>query len=515
MADTTREVEHKYVFPGEAQGDGPPALPDLTGVAGVTAVRAEGITELDAVYHDTSDLRLAAGHVTLRRREGGHDEGWHLKFPVGPGVRDELRAPLSDHLPDDLARLVRSRTRGADVAPVVRLRTSRAITRLLGKGGAPLVEMAVDAVRAERLGAGAGAGPAVSTWTEVEAELEPGADPAVLDKVDRKLRKAGLAPAPSASKLARALAETGPPAPEARQERGPSTAGDHLLAYLREQAEAIAALDPAVRRDLPDSVHQLRVAVRRLRSALRSYGRILDRAVTDPLGGELRWLGAELGVDRDNEVLAAHLRARVDAVPAPLLLGPVEARLRRWTAASGSRSRELTLATLDSDRYLALLDSLAALLADPPLRGAAGATPRTALPKAVLKEYGKLARRVAYALDLPAGKERDLALHSARKAAKRVRYAAEAAAPGAGRPAKVFARRMKKVQQLLGEHQDGVVAREAVRDLAIQAHAGGETAFTWGLLYAGEDERARAAERALPRVWAKASRPAARAALKR
>jgi CHAD domain-containing protein len=521
MADTSREIERKYVFPVAAEGDEPPALPDLTGVAGVTAVRPEGTTELDAVYHDTHDLRLAAGHVTLRRREGGHDEGWHLKFPVAPGVRDELRAPLSDRLPDDLARLVRSRTLGADVAPVVRLRTSRAITRLLGKGGRPLVEMAVDAVRAERLDAPAGAGATVSAWTEVEAELAPDGDPAVLDTLETKLRDAGLEPAPSASKLARALEETGPQRPAAADSgrRGPSgadgpvTAGDHLLAYLREQAETIAALDPAVRRDLPDSVHRLRVAARRLRSALRTYRSVLDRAVTDPVGAELRWLGAELGAERDNEVLAAHLRDRVDAIPAPLLLGPVEGRLRRWTAATGKRSHDRTLDTLDSARYLALLGSLSSLLADPPLRGAARRAPRATLSKALLKEYGRLAHRVEHALALPPGEERDLALHSARKAAKRVRYAAEAAAPGVGKPAKTFARRIKKVQQLLGDHQDAVVARETVRDLAIQAHAGGETAFTWGLLYAGEDERARAAERELPGVWAKASRRATRTAL--
>ncbi|MGQ4514075.1 CHAD domain-containing protein [Streptomyces sp. DW26H14] len=509
MADTMREVERKYVLPSPAEGDGPPPLPDLTGAGGVTAARAEGTTELDAVYHDTSDLRLAAGHITLRRREGGHDEGWHLKFPVAPGVRDELRAPLSAELPDDLARLLRSRTRGAAVAPVVRLRTSRAITRLLGRGGRPLVELAVDAVRAERLGGSL----TVTAWTEIEAELAPDADPAVLDKVDKKLRKAGLAPAPSASKLARALAETGPPPPPAGSVAEPATAGDHLLAYLREQAEAIAALDPAVRRDLPDSVHRLRVATRRARSALRSYGKILDRRVTDPIGGELRWLGGRLGVDRDTEVLGAHLRARVDALPAALLLGPVEARLRRWTAGNGARSRDLTLATLDSDRYLALLGSLDALLADPPLRRAADAAPRAVLPKAVLKEYGKLARRVEHALALPPGEERDLALHSARKAAKRVRYAAEAARPGVGKPAKRFAKRVKRVQQLLGEHQDAVVARAALREIAIQAHAAGETAFTWGLLFAREDERALAAERELPRVWARASKHAARAAL--
>ncbi|WP_345655206.1 CYTH and CHAD domain-containing protein [Streptomyces tremellae] len=499
MTDTTREVERTYVFPDSPGGatGGPPALPDLTGVPGVAEARAEGTVGLDAVYHDTADLRLAAGHVTLRRREGGHDAGWHLKFPVAPGVRDELHAPLSAELPDELARLVRSRTRGADLAPVVRLVTSRTVTRLLGKGGTPLVELAVDDVRAERLGGRL----TVTSWMEAEAELAPGADPDILRRVDKRLRGAGLIPARSPSKLARALAETGPPVPPREDGPPPRTAGDHLLAHLREQAEALQTLDPAVRRGQPDSVHQLRVAARRLRSVLRVYGSVLDRGATRPVEAELRRLGAALGADRDTEVLTGHLRERIDALPAPLLLGPVEARLRLWSVARGAHARDLTLTTLDDRRHTALLDALAALLADPPLRGAAAKPPRKALPKALAKEYRGLARRVDRALALPPGEERDLALHSARKAAKRVRYAAQAAVPGIGRPAARFAKRVKKVQRLLGEHQDAVVARAAVRELAVQAHAAGEPSFTWGLLHADEDARARACERELPRVW--------------
>lgn len=104
-------------------------------------------------------------------------------------------------------------------------------------------------------------------------------------------------------------------------------------------------------------------------------------------------------------------------------------------------------------------------------------------------------------------------MHEARKAAKRVRYAAEAARPALGKPAKRFARRMKSVQSVLGDHQDSVVARDALRTLAVQAHGAGESAFTWGLLYGREEATAEARERELPEVWARASRPGPRAAL--
>ncbi|WP_435970054.1 CHAD domain-containing protein [Streptomyces sp. Qhu_M48] len=512
MADTKREIERKY----EATTD--TGLPDLTRAPGVASVTDEGVTELDAVYYDTPDLRLAADALTLRRRTGGHDAGWHLKFPVASGIRDEIRAPLSDTLPRSLAGLLRSRVRDGEVVPVVRLRSERDVRHLRDDDGTLLAELSVDTVHAERLTGGdfgSGTAPGETGWTEIEVELADDADPAILDAVEKRLRKAGIRPSASASKLARALAETGS-GPEAPPAPGkPGTAGAAVLAYVREQVEAIVAYDPAVRRDLPDSVHQLRVACRRLRSAFKTYRRVLDREVTDPLGEELKWLAGELGVARDEEVLDERLRARVRDLPAALVLGPVKGRLRRRDAALGRRARRQALAALDSDRHLALLGGLDALLTDPPFREDAGREAPEVLAHAVRKDHDRLAARVEHAHSLDPGHERDLALHDARKAAKRARYAAEAARPTLGKPAKRLGKRVKAVQSLLGEHQDTVVAREAVRELGIQAHGVGESAFTWGLLYGHEEAAAAAAERALPGVWAKASAPELRAALTR
>ncbi|NBM16686.1 CYTH and CHAD domain-containing protein [Streptomyces sp. GC420] len=528
MADTKREIERKYeAAPGEEV-----RLPRLTGVAGVETVTDEGVAELDATYYDTPGLRLAAARITLRRRTGGSDAGWHLKLPVSTGVRDEVRAPLADTVPPELAELVRARTRGEQLLPLLRIRSARDVRHLLDKKGRLLAELSVDGVTAERLGGDerAGAGRArTARWTEVEVELAEGTtDVALLDAVGKRLRKAGLRPSKAPSKLARALQETGTvtgsetgagtgtgsAAPRAAAAKaGPDTAGGRVLAFVREQFDALLAQDPAVRRDLPDSVHQMRVASRRLRSAFKSFGKVLDRSVTDAVGEELKWLAGELGVDRDQEVLAERLDAMVAEVPDTLLLGPVEARLRIWRTSRGSGARQRTLAALDSDRYTALLDSLEALLADPPLRAPATEPARTVLPKALLKDYDRLAGRVARALALGPGKERDLAMHEARKAAKRARYAGELAVPALGRPAKRFAKRMKAVQTLLGEHQDSVVAREALRGLAIDAHAAGESAFVWGLLHGREEARAAGTERELSAVWEKASGPRIRAAL--
>lgn len=345
--------------------------------------------------------------------------------------------------------------------------------------------------------------------------------PALPDAVERRPREAGVRPSRPASEPGRALAETAPKPgrrPERKRrhgrERAPRTAGDHVLAYVRHQAEALVRLDPAVRRDLPDSVHRMRVATRRLRGTLRTYRTVLDPDATGPVRDELKWLAAELGTERDREVLDARLHARLDAAPRTDLLGPVRARLTLSSAARRAEARHRLLSVLDGDRYLALLDALDALLADPPLLPRADRAPEDVLPRAVLKEYRRLAGRIRHAQEQPPGPGRDTALHDARKAAKRVRYAAEAARPALGRPAERFAARMTTVQKVLGDHQDSVVARDALRALAAEAHGAGESAFTWGLLYGREEAAAAARERELPRVWARASRPGPRKALK-
>ncbi|MEW2138652.1 CYTH and CHAD domain-containing protein [Streptomyces sp. NPDC005409] len=505
MADTKREIERKFEFSPEKSARR--EVPDLTGTAAVATVRDQGTVELDAVYYDTPDRRLAADGLTLRRRTGGSDAGWHLKLPVSPGVRDEIGAALGDDVPRTLAALLRSRVRGAELEPLVRLRSSRRISHLLDAHGALLAELSTDTVRAER-------GEATAAWTEVEVELADGVDPGLLDAVEKTFRKAGLKVSDAPSKLARALAETGAAPPARPGEDGTDgTAGAYVLAYLRAQRDALVTQDPAVRRNLPDSVHRMRVATRRMRSAFKTYRKVLDRGVTDPLGEELRWLAAELGVDRDQEVLMERIQAHLDELPRTQLSGPVRGRLRTWNATRRSASRRRALAALDSPRYLSLLDSLDALLDVPPLRKAARGRAERVLPKAVLHDYERLAGRVDTALALTAGPERDLALHEARKAAKRARYAAEAAAPALGEPAKRLAKAVKKVQSLLGDHQDSVVAREALRGLALQADGAGESAFTWGVLHAREEALAERREGELPDLWAKASDPGLRSAL--
>jgi CHAD domain-containing protein len=286
-----------------------------------------------------------------------------------------------------------------------------------------------------------------------------------------------------------------------------SSAGDVVLAYLRIHAHALRSLEPRVRAGEFDSVHQMRVATRRLRATLRTFGQVIPRADSAHLAGELHWLGRTLGTARDGEVLAAHLRDSLRPTPPELLIGPVQARVQGHFAPLRAAARTALLEALDSPRYARLLAELDRVAAGPARGPLAAAPAREVLPAAVRRAYRQARRRMRTARHTPAGPARDTALHQARKSARRARYAAEAASPAAGKQARRFARQMKRVQSVLGDQHDAVLARQAGRDLGIGAHLAGENAFTYGLLYELELGNAERRERDARRVWRRAARP--------
>jgi CHAD domain-containing protein len=283
-----------------------------------------------------------------------------------------------------------------------------------------------------------------------------------------------------------------------------------VLGYLDAQAAKLSVLDLAVRRDKPDSVHQMRVTVRRLRSTLQSFTGILSGPETEHLRAELKWLGGVLGGARDNEVLADQLHAGLKAVPTELVLGPAQARITMHFAPLEASTRKAVLDALDSERYRALRAELARLLDSPPLTPAAAEPAGKALPLAVGRAYRRTRRRMRAADHAPAGRARDVALHETRKAAKRARYAAEAAAPGlgkkTGKQARRFARRMLQVQSTLGGHQDAVIAQATAREIGVQAHLAGENAFSFGLLNERAHQQAVACADQARHDWRRASR---------
>ncbi len=168
------------------------------------------------------------------------------------------------------------------------------------------------------------------------------------------------------------------------------------------------------------------------------------------------------------------------------------------------------LAALDSGRYFGILDELDRLLDDPPQTAAAAQPAERVLPQAVGHAYRRTKRRVHRAKRAPAGAARDVALHEARKAAKRARYAADAAEPALGKQARRFAKRMKAVQSVLGDHQDAVTARTVAREIGMRAHLAGENAFSFGLLNERAHRDALEYQRQARSVWKRAARRRAR-----
>jgi CHAD domain-containing protein len=261
-------------------------------------------------------------------------------------------------------------------------------------------------------------------------------------------------------------------------------------------------------------VHQRRVTTRRLRSTFQSFGQVLRAEDTKHLAGELRWLGHVLGDARDSEVLSEHIEAELKQVPVELVMGPVQARVREHFAPLDAQSRKAVLAALDSERYFALLDELDRILADPPLGPDAGRPARKALRAAVARTYRRTGKRIKHAGQAHPGEPTNVALHSARRAAKRARYAAEAVTPVYGKQAKRFAKQLKKVQSSLGDHQDAVIARNTLREIGVRTHLEGENAFTFGLLHEHNTTAIRDSERRAARDWKNASQPRYRKWLK-
>ncbi|SDD38213.1 CHAD domain-containing protein [Geodermatophilus telluris] len=524
MTSGQLEVERKFEMGPDA------VLPDVTGVGGIAAVGDVVTHDLDATYWDTPDLRLARARVTLRRRTGGTDAGWHLKLPTAvAGSRRELHAPLGvrrTQVPRAVTEPVTAVLRGVRPVPVATLQTTRQVTPLLDDGGRVLAEVAADTVTGTALAAEEGAAATTTTWREVEVELVEG-DEALLDAVTAALADAGIRPSAVPSKLSRVLADRlaalapAPPRPPAavaedggrkkkggkgrKRDRGGPTAAEVVLAAVRAQARALQTADIGVRTGDPEGVHDLRVACRRLRSVLAAFRPVLDRTATDPVRDELQWIGGQLSGARDGEVALEHLRSVVEAQPVELVRGPVSARLRSTEVADVERGRKAAVRALSDRRHLALLDSLDALLADPPLLAAAGEPAHAVLADAVRRTGKRLRSRVEEARGREAADpgahldETEHALHEVRKAAKRVRYTAEVAATVLGAPAEALVACTKQVQDVLGEAQDTVVTRQWCLRLATAAVGAGEDTFTYGRLHGLEEARAEHADQAF---WA-------------
>lgn len=249
-----------------------------------------------------------------------------------------------------------------------------------------------------------------------------------------------------------------------------------------------------------DVTHPTRVAARRTRSTLRVFPELFEVPKAGRLDEELQWWAGVLGEVRDLDVQSARLGAALDAVPDELAMGPVRRQLAEFVAVRRGAALAAVHEALDSPRYARLDAVLHGWRSDPPFTAAAEVSAKKVaryVERADKKTHKRLAQASkAYRREDP---DADVLMHRARKAGKRHRYAVELAAPVLGRKADAIVASRKEFQELLGEHQDSVVAEGMLRELGVLAGTDGQNGFTWGLLHAREHEAAQRVVRELRR----------------
>ncbi len=487
-----RERERKFAVHGRFE---PPDIGDIKGIGGFEEVAS---LTLRAVYYDTDDLRLARHGATLRHRSGEPGGArWTVKLPsVGADGGDafldrteiEMRGPAS-RIPAEAAELLLAVTRGAELGPVSDLRTRRRRWLVRNPDGAPAAELVQDEVSVMS------GRKIVSRFRELELEqinLAAGRLASIADQ----LRAAGAVDAEPIPKVVRALGTRATAAPDLvmlRGDDGNRSAGDLVRATLRADVAGVVGHHAGTLLGETESLHQMRVATRRLRSDLRTFEPLTVGGWAAELRARLEPLASALGAVRDADVLDAALAGTQLEPPADI------AAVRDALEAEAAGPRSRLRALLTGDAYVALLDALVAATSQPRLRRHADGDAATVLPPLLTRASG-LARKGTDVADADAD---DADLHRLRIAAKRGRYAAEAIAPalrgGLAKDAMRVARRLRRLQGELGELQDSVVARDRLGALVADGPVDGRLAVTVGRLVEREVCRGAAARIAAAR----------------
>jgi CHAD domain-containing protein len=475
-------------------------LSDLSGVVSGTIRLPEQHTR--SLYFDTPDLRLWRRAITLRHRsgEGPGFGNWTLKLPitdVGPTLdRTELSwSGGPESIPLEATKIVRGVVRSASFVQIAELAAVRRRLMLHDAAGTSCGEIDDDTVSVMVDGEQSG------QFRQIEFELGPSGR-SVVDAVVDELLRMGARPdgEPKLGKALRILGHrpdrAGPPMLNSRSsmedvvEASISLGFERLLGY--DTRLRLDASDPA-----PSDVHQVRVAIRRLRSDLKLLARELDPAWTGHVRLELGWLGGVLGLVRDADVLGVTL---LEAGSVAESGGTLELRI---SLDEDRRSAARDLAEiLDGHRYLTLLERLDTASRSIPLRTAstkhhrhkkrgADAAAKKVLPGLVRRRWRALRRTVRSAGRHPT----DGQLHKVRIRAKQLRYAAETATPVIGRASRRLAAAAEDLQTILGEHHDSVAAEDWLRRRALSSTR--SAAFSSGILVAGERRR----QRKLRRTW--------------
>ena len=450
-------------------------MPQLTDLLGDGGRLDQEVRKLDNTYFDTPGAALRLFGITLRRRVGGSETGWQLKVPSGTARTELQSGSRAKTLPRAFAKAVEGLLAGEGLDPVARIVTTGTAYRLLSAGGELVLEIADDQVQS---------GPpdgesTLHLWREVEVELGPAGEKKDLKRARKVLQDAGAAPSTTPNKLDRALGPALPNGQASTVESG--TVGELVAAYLTAQCDVLASNDVGMRTGTP-AVHKTRVAARRMRSTLRSFGDVVAADPAEELDNELKWYADLLGQVRDRDVLSSRLTEQIADLPPEHVRGPVEAEITKTLDAEREDAVRRLDRAMRTRRYKHLMQLLRVWRTAPPLTDAASQD-GAAEVKQVEKAQRKADKRLRKADD-------DIEqLHRARQAFKRARYAAELVEP-ADTQMKSIARDAQEMQTLLGEHQDAVVAATFLATTSADEDIEAGSAFTYGVLMANELNRA-------------------------
>ncbi len=482
------EIETKL----EIEPDAP--LPSLSrrkrlGTVGVAEVTDPVTHHLDAVYYDTERLDLLRSKITLRRRTGGADAGWHLKLPALEGARTEIGLPLSagdgEAVPAEIGALVLGAARGRVLRPVGRVVNDRTVRRLLDASGTELIEVADDHVTGRNL-----QDRTTRRWREIEAEIVKGTREQLAATVDILL-SGGARPSTSPSKLARAL---GYCAPEPRRGR---TAGDVVVTYIGRQTDRLITADRAVREGSAVAALDARTAGHRIAAVLTVFAPLFDGAAAPRIRDALRTTASVFDPARDVQSARRRLVEQLAEEPAPYrdrARTRLEQACDRRLGAATARAR----ACLDGDEYLTTLRALDDLVAAPPLtKRAQRAAPRE-LAALLTTGWDRLQELAESALADPS---RTSPLRDVGGWAATMRYAAESTVGALGPDAAVLASAIEELQESVEEHLDARLAAELLASLAVETDTDGVAGFIFGRLHAVEQHLADSAVDDVTDAW--------------
>lgn len=404
---------------------------------------------LTSTYYDTVSHDLAHARITLRRRVERGKEAWQLKIPLG-NDRQEIEIADRQSIPPTTFRdLLLLHVGHRRLEPVATLRTWRTGVRVRRRQ-VPVAEIALDNVSVLKNGS------VIQRFRELEIE-QLGADDGLLPDLERLLRRAGARNHDGRPKLFRALSLPAP-APDAPPAQDAPVVA-HLKWALAQHVRWLLAHDPGTRLGTEgESLHQMRVATRRLRAVLRAAQPVLVPAWAESLENELSWLGELLGPARDLDVQLLYFTDEAAALDArdrkPLAQFVAHLQTKRETV------QQVVLSELKSARYLELVRRLQQAAQDPAVMEST-VTLRD-LAKRAFKKLRKAIRRLG-------SSPNNARLHEIRIKTKRARYAAELAEQSVGKSATTFIKEAQRLQGLLGINQDAIQAEVHIRAFLKQA----------------------------------------------